>query len=311
MAAVADGRASAFASMSMTFAQRESMSVKLPRTLRCEVSRFLAATIYALVALSGLSMSTAAEDGPVRGVKTPPREGGKAQAETAPENKFRAVLPDGATFELVGVGDAADDKAWWHGDGSPRTRPHYLTQFQFAKIPTPFPQTTENRIKRRFVLVCKHNGDASVTEPAIVGETKESSAGSSTIAFLGVKQTESTLSVVILPQSRATVRLKYAAGKWTTVATCPPTRGTAVATPQGGVLFGNPTENEGGTQLPVAVNSDAEDYRFVAVDKASREHDSVVGVTSTVAGIRLLTPFFRNLRLDRIQEFHLQTAQLA
>ena len=151
------------------------MSVKLPRTLRCEVSRFLAATIYALVALSGLSMSTAAEDGPAQGVKTPPREGGKAQAETAPENKFRAVLPDGATFELVGVGDAADDKAWWHGDGSPRTRPHYLTQFQFAKIPTPFPQTTENRIKRRFVLVCKHNGDASVTEPAIVGETKESS----------------------------------------------------------------------------------------------------------------------------------------
>ena len=67
----------------------------------------------------------------------------------------------------------------------------------------PFPQTTENRIKRRFVLVCKHNGDASVTEPAIVGETKESGAGSSTIAFLGVKQTQSTLSVVILPQSRA------------------------------------------------------------------------------------------------------------
>ena len=72
--------ASAFASMSMTFAQRESMSVKLPRTLRCEVSRFLAATIYALVALSGLSMSTAAEDGPAPRCEDAASRGGEGSS---------------------------------------------------------------------------------------------------------------------------------------------------------------------------------------------------------------------------------------
>ena len=90
----------------------------------------------------------------------------------------------------------------------------------------------------------------------------------------------STLSVEITAAIlRVLVRLKYAAGKWTTIATCPATRGIAVELPQGGVLFGDPVEKEGSTQLPVAVKSDAEAYRLVAIDHASREHHLTVGIS--------------------------------
>jgi hypothetical protein len=117
---------------------------------------------------------------------------------------------------------------------------------------------------------------------------------------------ESALSVEILPQSRATVRLKYAAGKWTTVATCPATRGTAVTLPQGGVLFGDPVEKDGGAQLPVALKSDPDDYRIVAIDQSSREHQTSFVVSSSVEGIRLNSHGFQNLRLARVREFRLQ-----
>jgi hypothetical protein len=171
---------------------------------------------------------------------------------------------------------------------------------------TPFQTKDANLLSRLFVFECTHKGDASVSEPTFVGETKESSSGSWSTGFLGDEQMRSTLSVEILPQSRATVRLKYAAGKWTTIATCPATRGIAVELPQGGVLFGDPVEKEGFVLLPVAVKSDPEAYRLVAIDHASREHHSTVGISGLSEGIRLLLPHFQNLPLARIKEFRLQ-----
>ncbi len=102
------------------------------------------------------------------------------------------------------------------------------------------------------------------------------------------------------------MRLKYAAGKWTTVATCPPTQGTAVALPRGGVLFGDPVEKGGEAQLPVAIKADPDDFRVVAIDLSSREHQSTLAVSTWAEGMQLISRRFPNLRLARVREFRLQ-----
>lgn len=279
------------------------MAFKLVRTLLSELSQFLTVVIYVFLGFSGPLQSATAADAPAPGAKTPPRNDSTVHAVATPGNKFGAVLPDGATFELVGVGESeADAKAWWNGDGSPRTKPRHVFRVGMANST----QSDSNRLKRLFVFECVPKGDASVSDPAFVGETKESGAGSFAPTFLGVKQpTRSTLSVEILPQSRATVRLKYASGKWTTVATCPPTHGTAVALPHGGVLFGDAVEKNGGTQLPVALKTEIDDFRVVAIDQAMHEHGSTFAATIGGEGIRVLYREFANLRLDRIKEFRL------
>jgi hypothetical protein len=260
--------------------------------------------ICVLLASPGSVLSAIATDAPAPGAKTPTNSDSKARAEARPEDKFRVVLPDGATFELVGVGESlANDKAWWNGDGSARAKPRRVIHFENQ---TPFSKKDTNLLSRLFVFECMYKGDASVAEPAFVGETKESSAGSWSPAFLGMKQMESTLSVEVLPQSRAAVRLKYAAGKWTTVATCPATRGTAVMLPQGGVLFGDPVEKDGNVQLPVAVKADPDNFRTIAIDQSSHEHQSSVGVSTSIEGIQLISLRFPNLRLARVKEFRLQ-----
>jgi hypothetical protein len=277
-----------------------------------EVSLMLAAcslrvaAIWVLLAPLGPVVSATAADPQAPGTKTPARDDSKVQAVASPLNKFCAVLPDGATFELLGVGEStANDKAWWNGDGSARAKRNLRNVFRFVNQ-TPFQAKDANLLNRLFVFECTHKGDASVSEPTLVGETKDSSSGSWSMGLLGSEQMQSTLSVEILPQSRATVRLKYAAGKWTTIATCPATRGIAVELPQGGVLFGDPVEKEGGVLLPVAVKSNPEAYRLVAIDHASREHHSTFGISGLSEGIRLLLPRFQNLPLARIKEFRLQ-----
>ena len=145
-------------------------------------------------------LSAHAADARAPAAKTPASGDSKARAETSPGNKYRAVLPDGATFELVAVGESPTNKEWWNGDGSPRAMPrqtiHFLNQTQA-------PKKDANLLSRRFVFKCGCKGDATVAEPAFVGETKESDAGSWSMGILGTKQMESTLSVAILPQSRA------------------------------------------------------------------------------------------------------------
>ena len=274
------------------------MSFNLARVLRLVPLRSLVAVIGA--SLCAVVSATAA-DTRATGTKTPVRKDSMVPVVTTPRNKFCAVLPDGATFELVGVGESVDGKAWWDGDGSPRAKPRDVFRIGIGN-PS---QRDANGLRRLFMFECRPKGDASVSDPAFVGETKESGAGSFSPNVLGVKQTQSTLSVEIVPQSCATVRLKYASGKWTTVATCPPTRGTALALPQGGVLFGDPVEKTGGTQLPVALKTEIDDFRVVAIDQAMHEHDSTFATTIGGEGIRVLYREFANLRLNRIKEFRL------
>ena len=105
------------------------------------------------------------------------------------------------------------------------------------------------------------------------------------------------------------MRLKYAAGNWTTVATCPAAHGTAVAFTQGGVLFGDPVEKDGEAQLPVAIKAEPDDYRVVAIDPASHEHPMKWGGSLFSEGIRLHLYHVPDLRLGRVKEFRLQTAR--
>jgi hypothetical protein len=86
----------------------------------------------------------------------------------------------------------------------------------------------------------------------------------------------------------------------------PATRGTAGTLPQGGVLFGDPVEKDGHVQLPVALKSDPDDYRIIAIDQSSHEHQSSLGISDSVEGIRLISHRFANLRLARVKAFRLQ-----
>jgi hypothetical protein len=275
------------------------MSFKIAQMLKMEPFRFFVAVICSLLASFGAAVSTTAADTPVPGAKTPARIDLMIKAGAAPANKFCAVLPDGATFELVGVGESAgDDKQWWNADGSPRAKPGHVAQVEN--------HGDAGRMCRLFVFACKRKEAASVAEPFFLSETESGTSWWFT-EDLGSQQTASTLAVDIRLQSRATIRLKYAADEWTTIATCPPTHGTVVANAQGGVLFGDPIEKNGETVLPVAVKLAPHDCRIDAIDHASRAHHSTVAISDLAEDIRLLSPRFPNLRLAQIKEFRVQT----
>jgi hypothetical protein len=276
------------------------MSFKLVHRVELRPSYFVVA-ICAVIASIGPVVSATAAGTRAPGTKTPVRNDLMVPAVTTPANKFCAVLPDGATFELVGVGESFDDdKAWWDGDGSPRSKPRHVIR---VDIGNPFHKKDANGLKRLFAFECKCRAAASVASPTFVGETIDGNSASGSTPFLGVQQTDSILVVEIPRRSRATVRLKYAAGDWDTVVTCPTTHGTAIPLPEGGVLFGDPVEKDGETVLGVALKSGPVDYKVVAVDRMSHEHGSQIGVESSVEGIRLISHRFQHLKLAEIKEF--------
>ena len=262
------------------------------------------AAICVLLAFPGTLVTAYAADAPAAGTKTPAKGDSKVQTETPPENKFRAVLPDGATFELVSVGDgAANDKPWWIGDGSapakPRNRIHFVDQ-------TPGSKKDNNLLSRLFVFECKFKGDATIAEPALVGESTGSSAGSWSTGLLGLQQMESTLSIEIAPQSARHRALEIRGGQMDDRCHLPGDardRGPAAA---GGSALRRPGGKGRRAQLPVAIKADPDDYRVVAIDLSSREHQSTLAVSTSVEGMQLISRRFPNLRLARVREFRLQ-----
>jgi hypothetical protein len=227
----------------------------------------------------------------------------RIQPKALPENKFRAVLPDGATFELVGVNDVLEN-SWWSGDGSQRDRP--------PQMPRPSAngsraQKPTDQLRRQFVIACHYDQGASVSGPTFMGQSQFGGVGSWGKTIAGKTDNVYILGVGTIPESRATVRIDYAAGQWLTAATCPVTGELVVSLSQGGVLFGSPVEQFGGTQIPVSIQTKLGAYRVVAIDRASAEHDAgTVQTTNSAEGLRLDTHMFTNLPLRSIKEFRLQ-----
>jgi hypothetical protein len=108
--------------------------------------------------------------------------------------------------------------------------------------------------------------------------------------------------------------LKYAAGDWKTVATCPANGGIVRQTPQGDILFSHPVLEEDTVSLSVAYVGDVADVRLVAVDQDSHERLSRLKPwpdwdSSRPDPIHTLTSEF-NLALARIKEFRWQSRPL-
>src|SRR5580658_9381702 len=78
--------------------------VPLPAPRRVSV----AACGVTLVCFSWATSATGT-DARAPGSPTPAEDLARIQPKALPENKFRAVLPDGATFELVGVNDVLEN----------------------------------------------------------------------------------------------------------------------------------------------------------------------------------------------------------
>jgi len=109
--------------------------------------------------------------------------------------------------------------------------------------------------------------------------------------------------------------LKYAAGDWKTVATCPANGGIVRQTPHGDILFSHPVLEKYTVSLSVAYVGDDAEVRLVAVDQDSHERLSRLKSWPDVWGslrpdpIHTLESEF-NLALARIKEFRWQSRPL-
>ncbi|HEV8003679.1 MAG TPA: M56 family metallopeptidase [Planctomycetaceae bacterium] len=180
------------------------------------------------------------------------------------QSPYRAVLPDGSTIALVGVGrNRGTHELWWAPDGR-----------QGAKFDRPFgwqvPFDSDNKILRKFLL-------ESFTQ---AGTFSISANGSTTQSerqhFFGHGMYDQHQMIAAISEtSPMTLFVRYFPKPWRTVATraanCPP--GMRQATfPEGNADITDPMQKNGGTQIVVAYEVKGREARIVAVDRNNTEH---------------------------------------
>jgi hypothetical protein len=249
-----------------------------------------------------------------------------------PESAFRAVLPDGAVIELVGLCEhPTAGRDWWRPDGSP------LGKIPAGEAPKELPPNGFGiRVGNPGFLDRDLAIDATLREGAeitLVGLRTEQHSSANTFKKTDDKKMVQSLRALVqfLPNSRVRLSLHYApepwksygqSKNWLTLRNGQRVRSAGVLAFQGssfGVIIMPPTE-EKETHGPPSVASwttisaayDFEDnrhreVRFVAVDAAGREHFAKIKLTPHARGASLLMARFPNLPLESVELFRFES----
>jgi hypothetical protein len=105
--------------------------------------------------------------------------------------------------------------------------------------------------------------------------------------------------------------LNYTSGAWKSVGVCPPAGGAGIQRPGGGVFFSRAStdgDDEGSTQISVAIDCDDGQFRIAVLDQQSHEHPADES-DSDESHLKSAFPVFKEtfrLPLREIKEFRLQ-----
>jgi hypothetical protein len=234
-----------------------------------------------------------------------------AVAEDAPaaatNGPFRVELPDGASIELVGVGEnGAGDRDWWRPDGSP-------LPFAPGGGPVEMADLT-NSMLRTFAVWIVSDGKAQVEGPLPKGPAGEWSACGETYMRerRGNQFVEKRRTVAAMARSaRTSIVINYAGGPWRTV-TKVKRQGTGVFVGAGhdvpvAVVWDTASDENGAARISAAYHVAEPLVRIVAVDERDQEHESELSPGGTANDVRLASARFPGLPISRVKEFRFQT----
>jgi hypothetical protein len=251
------------------------------------------------------------------------------KAATPPPNvsadsEFRAVLPDGAVIELVGLCEhPAAGHDWWRLDGSPLGKtpsgeaPKNLTSQHVFNV-----RLGDSRALDRDIAI-----DARLPEGGEVEFSSQNLMGhGSASAFqkTGDKQVLQSLRTVAQfePNSRATLVVHYVPAPWQTdceFKVWTTRRGKRVRSGSGmvahqtrtrGVIMARPTEENGFTAIVASFDLDDVEHRnvrIVAVDKAGLTLHAQRWTQSDASNAHMHMAIFANTPLEKIETFLFQS----
>jgi hypothetical protein len=256
---------------------------------------------------------------------SPAKDAPKAAADKEPpaspkpssETSFRAVMPDGAVIEFVGMCEyPSAGHEWWRPDGSPVGRiPGGESPTNFQRMEWLGPMLREFAIK------------ATLAEGAEVTLVSQNSSNqSSTFPKPGAdkKVTQWIRGIVQLaPNSRMTTGVHYAPEPWKRNAeykhwgTLPGGRrvrtGGALlwrGNASSDVILTHPYEKDGDTWMVATydfVDLSARDVRILAIGTDKREHAADHRYQPLARRVHLLMAQFDKLPLDTIEKFQFQS----
>lgn len=230
----------------------------------------------------------------------------KAFSRNVSKTNFAAVLPNGATVELVGVCEHPSvGGQWWGIDGAVLPEAPYNTTgdestshkegykyYEFA-LKLSHPDTTS------YYWMVPGSGHGSDTGSP---HDKDGRAIHNLKAYAANLPKE---------QTTVNVRIGVTASQWQTVAAIKPADyEETIEVDEYSIAFGNPYEKDDRTWLPVVHNFNRNKRlcatRLVAITKSDKIRNSSV---SGSGGNKLnsLTYSFRGLRMEQIKEFQFQT----
>lgn len=220
------------------------------------------------------------------------------------DKKYRITLPDGATFEILGVKEASIGNSWWLPDGSPLAHaPKGAVSVGDVFVGAP------GSISRTFEFRFLIDQSTTLSGPTILkglggGGSRERSESAPSDGRIIVR---SSLRTEVAPGSRTSLVVNYAGGEWTTVARCPAAGGVVIQRPRGDVRFSRAIGKDGGTQITVTYIAPDADLRLVALDHESRLHRAGTGEIMKRQTNIVETQTFEDLPPAKVQEFRLQT----
>jgi beta-lactamase regulating signal transducer with metallopeptidase domain len=214
------------------------------------------------------------------------------------QNAYRAVLPNGSTIALVGVGaNRGTHEQWWTPDG----RPGINVDHQFG---WQVPFDSENKVLRTFLLESfSPEGTFSISANGTTTQSERQHFSGHGI------YNQHQMIAAISETSPMTLFVRYFPKPWRTVATrpanCPP--GMRQATfPEGSADITDPTQKNSGTQIVVAYGVKDRESRIVAVDRNNTEH-APQGVWGDGKNHMQQVEF--QLPLSQIREFRFQVRE--
>jgi hypothetical protein len=214
------------------------------------------------------------------------------------QNAYRAVLPNGSTIALVGVGaNRGTHEQWWTPDG----RPGINVDHQFG---WQVPFDSENKVLRTFLLESfSPEGTFSISANGTTTQSERQHFSGHGI------YNQHQMIAAISETSPMTLFVRYFPKPWRTVATRPancPAGMRQVTFPEGSADITDPTQKNGGTQIVVAYDVKDREARIVAVDRNNIEH-APQGVWGD--GKNHMQQMEFHLPLSQVREFRFQVRE--
>jgi len=222
------------------------------------------------------------------------------QRRTPAEHPFKAVLPCGATMELLAVAPhPSKGKAWWRPDGTP-----------LAEAEKPYPGMTNNRGQYNYEFVFRFSGVQGLDERLEIVGAKGMSVQYNLKDHSGQSIPDLSVALGRLEDGQeATIRYGIAAGAWTTVSEFNLRRSSSLAQGKagGGVIWPARPYEEDGKTVVVCVHTMVEKAaRVVAMLADGQEVPPLGRSGGGVRGVQGNSYRF-NVPIGQIERFEFQT----